>query len=152
MTGGVTGGVPVGPVGPLGRDEETAEFLDGTAAGVFLLRRCADGHDNEPTVVACRVCATTDLAWAPASGSASLVSWTVTHSRPGPDGVAATAVLAIAELVEGPWWWGPLLDAAPDSLVVGMALSIGFRRHDATSEAVPVLLLATDVPPVTAGP
>lgn len=125
-------------VGPLGRDDETATFLDGTARGELLLRRCRDGHWSEPAAMCCSTCYSAELTWERASGAASLVSWAVTHSRPA-DGTAGTRrVLAVVELAEGPWWWTSLVDVPPEQAVVGMPLQVAFERASAEHEAVPV--------------
>jgi uncharacterized protein len=132
------------PVGPVARDQRTAEFLDGTAAGKFLLRKCdACQSVSAPQARQCGQCGSTELSWQPASGGASVVSWAVTHSKPGPDGTTRTQVIVIAELDEGPWWWSQVVDAAPDAIQAGTRLSIGFERADADSEYVPVFRLAT---------
>jgi uncharacterized protein len=139
-------------VGPVLRDAATAEFFDGTAAGQFLLMRCAAGHVSEPAVAQCTTCGDTDLAWVPASGGATLVSWAVSYGRaadgPTADGptadlkVPAQTVLAIGELDEGPWWWAQL-DGDGGELSVGRRLRIEFRRAGAGEyEAVPVFVLA----------
>jgi uncharacterized OB-fold protein len=125
-------------VGPLGRDDETATFLDGTARGELLLRRCRDGHWSEPAAMCCSTCCSAELAWEAASGTASLVSWAVTHSRPT-DGTADThRVLAVVELAEGPWWWTSLADVAPEEAVIGLHLQVAFERASDGDEAVPV--------------
>jgi uncharacterized protein len=154
-------------VGPVVRDEATAEFFDGTAAGQFLLRRCLAGHFSEPPAAQCTTCGATDLHWMPASGAATLVSWAVTWSRPAAGKPQAQTVLVIGELDEGPWWWGQLAgtgagdgeaddggaddgradDGVPGRsgevrLTVGQALRIEFRRADGEHEAVPVFVLA----------
>jgi uncharacterized protein len=118
-------------VGPVQRDEATAEFFDAAAEGVFLLRLCAEGHVSEPAVTQCTSCASTDLRWAPASGGAKLISWTVTHP--------ANDLLVIAELDEGPWWWSQLVGAGPADLSAGTRLRITFRP--AGDEHVPVFEL-----------
>jgi len=65
-------------VGPVTRDAATAEFFDGTAAGQFLLRHCtACGTLSAPQAAQCERCSSTALDWRPASGGATLVSWTV---------------------------------------------------------------------------
>lgn len=125
-------------VGPVARDAATAAFFDGTAAGQFLLRRCADGHYSEPAAALCTTCASTSLRWVPADGGATLVSWTVVRGRPAGDGEPEPTVLVIAELDEGPWWWSQLIGADPDRLEVGQRLRIEFRRAAEDSEAVPV--------------
>jgi uncharacterized protein len=127
-------------VGPVERDHATAEFLDAAADGRFLLRRCPDGHYSEPAAVQCTTCDAALLAWAPAEGGASLVSWAVAWSKPGPGGEPVAAVLVIAEFDEGPWWWSCLEGADPAGLAVGTRLRIAFR--DGGGEAVPVFELA----------
>jgi len=129
-------------VGPVTRDAATAEFFDATAAGKFLLRRCAAGHFSEPPAAQCTTCASTELRWEAARGGATLVSWAVAWSRPAAGGEPQPTVLAIAELDEGPWWWSQLVDADPANLAAGRRLRIEFRRADKEHEAVPVFGLA----------
>jgi hypothetical protein len=130
-------------VGPVARDATTAEFLDGTAAGQFLLRHCrACGTLSGPQAAQCENCASTALDLRPASGEATLVSWTVAHGKPDASGIAGRTVLGIAELAEGPWWWSQIVDADPAQLRVGTPLQIIFARHDAQDEAVPVFVPA----------
>ncbi len=128
-------------VGPVERDQATAEFFDAAADGRFLLRRCPDGHYSEPSAAQCTTCGAAQLAWAPAQGGASLVSWAVAWSKPGAGGEQAPTVLVIAEFDEGPWWWSCLEGADPAGLAVGARLKIAFR--DGGGEAVPVFELAS---------
>jgi uncharacterized OB-fold protein len=124
-------------VGPVAKDEATAEFFDGTAAGQFLLRHClACDAISSPQAAQCERCAATALDWRPAAGEATLVSWTVAHGKPG----TALVVLCVAELAEGPWWWSRVEDAAPEDLRTGASLRIEFRRHSPQDEAVPVFV------------
>ena len=135
-------GWPV-PVGPVVRDQATAAFFDGTAAGEFRLRHCADcGRLSAPQVQQCEHCGSTTLDWQPAAGGASIISWTVTHSKPADDGSTRTAVLAIAQLDEGPWWWSQIVGVDPAALTVGARLTIEFERAGPDFEAVPVFRLA----------
>jgi uncharacterized protein len=124
-------------VGPVDRDEATAAFFDGTAAGRLLLRQCEHGHYSEPAVTQCTTCGSLQLDRVPAAGGASLVSWAVTWSKEG-----APTVLVIAELDEGPWWWSQLTAADPARLSVGTRLVVAFARPDSDHEAVPVFELA----------
>jgi uncharacterized protein len=123
-------------VGPVERDDATAEFFDGTAVGRLLLRRCETGHYSEPAAAQCTTCGSLRLEWAAASGGASLVSWAVSTAGD------ISVVLVIAELDEGPWWWSQLAAADPVGLVVGDRLTLDFARPDAGPEAVPVFRLA----------
>lgn len=127
------------PAGAVRRDPYSAEFFDGTARGQFLLRRCpACGEFAEPYARQCPQCESTALDWVPAAGGASLVTWSVVHARPGPDGSAATTVVAIAQLDEGPWWWAELADSDPATLRAGQRLRICIDPVDG-HEAIPVL-------------
>src|SRR5260370_32113314 len=90
-------------VGPVERDDATAAFFDGTAAGQFLLRRCPDGHYSEPAAAQCTTCAATQLCWEPAWGRATLVSWAMTWGQPG-----LRTILVFAELDERPSGWSGL--------------------------------------------
>jgi uncharacterized OB-fold protein len=129
-------------VGPVVRDAATAEFFDGTAAGQFLLRQCPAGHHSEPAAAQCTTCGSTELAWVPASGGATLVSWAVSWSRPAAGEPARPTVLVIGELDEGPWWWAQLDDDEASGLAVGRRLRIEFQRAADEHEAVPVFVLA----------
>jgi uncharacterized protein len=124
-------------VGPVDRDDVTAEFFDGTAAGRLLLRRCEHGHYSESVVTQCTTCGSLQLDWAPAGGGASLVSWAITWSKDD-----ESTVLVIAELDEGPWWWSQLTGADPAELAAGTRLRVAFARPDGDHEAVPVFELA----------
>jgi uncharacterized OB-fold protein len=127
------------------RDEATAEFFDGTAAGQFLLRRCPAGHSSEPAAAQCTTCGSTDLSWAAAAGGATLVSWVVSHGRPAGDEPPPRTVLVIGELDEGPWWWAQLVGEEPAgavSLAAGQRLRLDFRRASDEFEAVPVFVRA----------
>ncbi len=126
-------------VGPVARDEATAAFFDGTAAGRFLLRRCPAGHYSEPTAVQCTTCEATELSWQPASGGATLVSWAVTWGKAPADEAPPRTILVIAELDEGPWWWSQLADPTAEP-AVGQRLRIAFGQAD--GEAVPVFVQA----------
>lgn len=131
------------PVGPVARDEATAEFFDGTAAGKFLLRRCgACTAVSAPQAKQCGTCGSTRLGWTQAAGGASVVSWAVTHGKPDAAGHARTQVLVIAELDEGPWWWSQVIDADPAALRAGTRLRVDFARAGGESEYVPVFRLA----------
>jgi uncharacterized protein len=129
-------------VGAVVRDERTAAFFDGTAAGQFLLRRCARCQAwLTPLAVQCGPCGSATLTWAPAAGGAKVVSWAVPHTRPDADGRTETTVIAVVELDEGPWWWTQIADAAPDAVTAGARLQVDFQRASDESEYVPVFRL-----------
>jgi uncharacterized protein len=132
-------------VGPVDRDDATALFFDAAATGTLLIRRCPDGHMSEPLVDGCTSCGRTDLAWVPACGDATVVSWSVVHGRSLDTGCSGPiTVLVLAELSEGPWWWSQIIDVPdPTRLAIGMPLHVDFFRHGDQSEVVPVFRLAS---------
>jgi uncharacterized OB-fold protein len=121
------------------RDAATAEFLGATAAGQFPLRHCQTcGALSAPQAAQCENCKSTALDWRPASGEATLISWTVAHTKPDPSGETHRTILAVAELAEGPWWWSQLVDTDPADLHPGTPLRITFQRSGPRREAIPV--------------
>src|SRR5215468_12080423 len=114
-------------VGPITRDAATAEFFAYTAAGQFPLRRCRPcGALSAPQAAQCETCSSTTLDWHPASGDATLISWTIAHSKPDPSGATTRTILALAQLTEGPWWWSQIIDTDPAGLHPGTPLRITF--------------------------
>ena len=85
---------------------------------------------RSPQTAQCERCAATTLDWQAASGDATLVSWTVSHVRPG----TGPVVLCIAELAEGPWWWSRLEDCSPH-VAATRALWLSLRALSAISTA-----------------
>jgi acetyl-CoA acetyltransferase/uncharacterized OB-fold protein len=125
----------VGVVRPDARD---APFFAAAADGVLMIKRCA-GCDAwlAPTAGGCPRCGeNSDLAWAPASGHGTLVSWSVVHPRQdGP-----LAIPALVELTEGPWLATGLRLAGPaelDCLRAGDPVAAEFVRP-AKGAAYPV--------------
>jgi uncharacterized OB-fold protein len=129
------------PVGSFARSAETAEFLDASARGEFLVRQCAVGHFSEPAAACCTTCHAAELTWTAASGKARLVSWAITHTT-DEAGEPAANILAIGELEEGPWWWSCIPDADPADLTVGAPLRVAFERAANAEESLPVFRLA----------
>jgi uncharacterized OB-fold protein len=124
--------------GTVTRDEASAPFFDAAASGRLLIRRCADcGHWVAPytrmglTLDRCPRCGSERVDWAPSSGEATLVTWTVVHTRDGP-----SPPVGVVELAEGPWMT-VRIDADPAALAAGMALAVGFDRPGG-GEPVPV--------------
>jgi uncharacterized OB-fold protein len=113
------------------RDDESAEFFDGTARGDLMIKRCdACGHHLRPDSVACSRCRGPALSWTRASGHGSIVSWIVAH------GDDAESTVGLVELAEGPWLHGRLVDVDTGALSVGDAVVVDFEQ--AGAERVPV--------------
>jgi uncharacterized protein len=121
------------------RDEDSAEFFDGTAQGVLKTRQCENGHFMPLTqgyggaAIRCHTCRSENISWAPVSGDATLVSWVVVHARDG----SSRMVAGIVELAEGPWMQ-TLIDVDTDAgLRAGAPLTVGFVPTDGR-EVIPV--------------
>ena len=121
------------------RDAASAPFFDAAADGRLLVRRCeACGHWVAPymrigaSLDRCPACTADRLVWAEAAGTATLVTWTVVHSRGG----EAPRTVGVVELDEGPWMT-VRLDPAAAPLAAGMPLAVGWDRPGG-GEPVPV--------------
>jgi uncharacterized OB-fold protein len=123
-------------IGVLRRDGRTDAFFDGTAAGRLVIKRCDDCERwYAPDASDCPGCGAENLSWAQASGDATLVAWAVAHERPDALGAAAPpAVLALAELAEGPWLHTRLEDVERAPLREGLPLRAHFE-HPAEGES-----------------
>jgi uncharacterized OB-fold protein len=130
------------PLGSILRDGEIDAFLDGTAGGRFLLRRCRQcAAVGGPSEVRCGACGSWDTEGSPAIGGAELVSWSIVHGPAADGSTAPRAVVVIAQLDEGPWWWSQLLDADPGQLRTGTRLRIDYEPAEG-GEVLPVFRLA----------
>jgi uncharacterized OB-fold protein len=100
----------------------------------LVIKRCAACRSwAAPDASDCTGCGGAELTWATASGDATLVSWAVSHGRPG--AAAPPAVLALVELTEGPWLHSRLLDDVdPAGLREGLPLCAHFE-HPAEGES-----------------
>ena len=114
------------------RDETSAAFYDATAAGTLLVKRCPTCSRWWPMHQHRCTDDDTEVAWAPASGRATLVSWAVDHAPPldpslSPPDLTGT-VLGLVEIDEGPWLHLPIVGVPTGELRAGMALTVTFVR------------------------
>ncbi|NEA23207.1 Zn-ribbon domain-containing OB-fold protein [Actinomadura bangladeshensis] len=111
-------------IGVLRRDGRTDPFFDGTASDRLVIRRCtACDLWFAPDATGCPECGEEDLAWAEASGDATLVTWTVLPKDP-------PAYLALVELAEGPWLHARLDGVDRGDLREGLPLRVAFEHPD----------------------
>jgi uncharacterized OB-fold protein len=127
------------------RDDASAQFFDAAAHGVLLYQRCsACAHAQLPiggsVRTRCRNCGANEAVWTPASGAATLVSWTSSPVRTA-QGAEPGPVIGLVQLAEGPWLETQLrgLTGAPDQLREGAPFHVGFERPEG-SEAIPVFI------------
>jgi len=126
-------------VGVVKADGRSAEFLAGAARDELMLKRCESGGEwLSPSVSTCPACGeNATLRSVPASGTGTLVSWSVVREKrdDGP-----VAVPALVELDEGPWLATGLRlrdEADLADLRAGQRVAARFV-HDSRGESYPV--------------
>ena len=114
---------------------ETQPFWDGCARGELLLQRCRGcGTVWHPPSSLCPSCLSTDYEWSPASGQGTVYTYSVVHHAFRPVWESLTPyVVAVIELAEGPHMVSSVIDVPPDSMEVGMGVTVVFQR---ISEAI----------------
>ncbi len=116
---------------PVQADEATQAFFAATDAGFLPLHRCRScGRVSGPNELSCSRCRGTDLEQVPAAGGGRVVSYTVQHSKPAPDGSTHRLVAVIVELDEGPWWWTQLAGVDPDAVRIGDRVHLEMVRPE----------------------
>lgn len=115
------------------RDEATAAFFDGTARGEFLLVK--DARTGDLLSPQFDVSADPDrYVHVPASGTGTVVSWSVVHERT-PDGGTTRRQVGIVQLDEGPWWWTSFEGFPPDADLMDRRVKVAFEKLE--DESVP---------------
>ncbi|MES9542473.1 OB-fold domain-containing protein [Actinomadura sp. NPDC000600] len=111
-------------IGILRRDGRTDPFFDGAAADRLVVRRCeACDRWFAPDASGCPGCGEENLAWAEASGAASLATWTILPKEP-------PVFLSLVELAEGPWLHTRLDGVTRADLREGLPLRAVFEHPD----------------------
>ncbi len=113
-------------------DDETRPFWDGCREGTFLVRKCNACHEYHyyPRPF-CPKCWSDDVEWAPASGRASLYTYSVVHANdlpPWPERVPYVA--AVVDLEEGPRVMTNIEGVDFDDITIGMPLVVDFKPLD----------------------
>ncbi|HUP85425.1 MAG TPA: Zn-ribbon domain-containing OB-fold protein [Acidimicrobiales bacterium] len=104
---------------------DTQEFWDATAEGRFLLKRCDDcGVVIWYPRFLCPDCSSTSTSWFEATGKGTVYSFTVPRRGNGAYREAAPFIVAYVELEEGPRILTNLVDVAPESVAVGLAVEV----------------------------
>ncbi|MEU3263454.1 Zn-ribbon domain-containing OB-fold protein [Streptomyces bacillaris] len=122
-------------------DAFTRPYWDAAAEGRLLIRRCGGcGRAHHYPREFCPYCWSEDVAWEPASGRATLYTWSVVHRNDLPPfGEHVPYVAAVVDLAEGPRMMTEIVECAHTGLRVGMGLSAVFRLPEGgVGEAVPV--------------
>ncbi|MFH9006687.1 Zn-ribbon domain-containing OB-fold protein [Streptomyces afghaniensis] len=114
-------------------DAFTRTYWDAAAEGRLLIRRCrACGRAHHYPREFCPRCWSEDVAWEPASGRATLYTWSVVHRNDLPPfAERAPYVAAVVDLAEGPRMMTEVVGAAElpsGELSAGAELEVAFRE------------------------
>jgi|TARA_Y100001934_G_scaffold102343_1_gene125895 uncharacterized OB-fold protein len=114
--------------------QDTAEYWAAARDHHFVIQQCnsCGNYQFYPRGV-CSHCLSSDLKWQEASGKGTVYSFSVNHRAPHP-GFADDLpfVLAIVELEEGPRMMTNIVGCDPESVTIGMAVTVCFA--DVTDE------------------
>lgn len=117
-----------------------AQFWEAATEGRLVLQHCEEcGATQYPPRSACPACFG-ELAWHESDGNGSLYSYTLVHHPDPPGAVPAEetpVVGCIATLEEGVRIATLLVDCDPETLEIGMALTVSFDETP-DGRAVPV--------------
>ena len=118
----------------------TQAFWTATAEHAFLVQRCrACGRAQFYPKVTCTTCGSADVANEPASGRATLHTFTVARrpTHPAFDG-SEPYVVAIVELAEGPRVTGNVVECDVDDVHIGMDLALCWDEPGADGICLPL--------------
>ncbi|MFE3940609.1 Zn-ribbon domain-containing OB-fold protein [Streptomyces sp. NPDC059118] len=120
-------------------DAFSRPYWDAAAQGRLLLRRCrACGRAHHYPREFCPHCWSEEVVWEPASGDATLYTWSVVHRNDLPPfGARVPYVAAVVDLAEGPRMMTQVVGCEESALAIGMALRVAFRQEEG-EEAVAV--------------
>jgi uncharacterized OB-fold protein len=110
-------------------DAFTRPYWEAAAQGRLLLRRCADcGRPHHYPREFCPHCWSDNVTWEPASGRATLYTWSVVHRNDLPPfGERVPYVAAVVDLAEGPRMMTEIVEPGTTGLRAGMAVEVAFR-------------------------
>ncbi|GFE16213.1 hypothetical protein Sgleb_42600 [Streptomyces glebosus] len=112
-------------------DDFTRPYWDAAAEGRLLLRRCRAegcGAAHHYPREFCPYCWSEDVGWEPATGRATLYTWSVVHRNDLPPfGGRVPYVAAVVDLAEGPRMMTEITDCPEPELRIGMPLVVHFR-------------------------
>ncbi|MFF9808824.1 Zn-ribbon domain-containing OB-fold protein [Streptomyces coeruleorubidus] len=112
-------------------DAFTRTYWEAAAEGRLLIRRCrACGRAHHYPREFCPHCWSEDVVWEPASGRATLYTWSVVHRNDLPPFADRTPyVAAVADLAEGPRMMTEVVGMGPaGELSAGAELEVVFRE------------------------
>ncbi|MDG9707611.1 Zn-ribbon domain-containing OB-fold protein [Streptomyces sp. DH10] len=121
-------------------DAFTRTYWEAAAEGRLLIRRCrACGRAHHYPREFCPHCWSEDVAWEPASGRATLYTWSVVHRNDLPPFTDRTPyVAAVVDLAEGPRMMTEVVGTgSAGELSAGAELVVAFREGIPVFRVVP---------------
>lgn len=116
------------PVRNVDVNSETRPFWEATAAGQLVLPRCVEcGATIWYPKSFCPLCASSSVAWMPASGRGTVYSFSITRKGAGVWAEHSPYVVAYVELDEGPRVLTNIVGCDVDDVHIGMAVSVVFH-------------------------
>ncbi|MER8042132.1 Zn-ribbon domain-containing OB-fold protein [Streptomyces sp. NPDC094032] len=112
-------------------DAFTSTYWAAAAEGRLLLRHCTacDRAHHYPREF-CPHCWSDSVEWRPATGRATLYTWSVVHRNDLPPfGDRVPYVAAVVDLEEGPRMMTQVIDCEEPDLRIGMPLDVTFRAE-----------------------
>jgi uncharacterized protein len=135
--------VPAGPNRPT-VDTDSESWWRAIQDGRLLINACGEcGRNSLYVRPFCPHCWSEDVALKPASGLATLYTWSVIHQNAAPFDTHTPYVVAMVDLAEGPRLMTVIEDCPIESLHAEMELVI-FFRHDDDGFTVPVFRPAAE--------
>ena len=110
--------------------EEAQPFFDALLEGRLAIQRCMGcGLLLHPPRAVCNACQSTNFDWQDLSGDGVVYSYVVTHQAVHPALADHTPLATVdVELAEGPHITSNLIDVAPESVEIGMAVAVVFEE------------------------
>jgi uncharacterized OB-fold protein len=109
-------------------DADTAEFWAALRRDEFVLQYCPScGRWQFPPRTSCHQCGAA-VEWRPASGDATLYSFTVVHRGPADFAASVPYAVGLLDLAEGVRLV-TIVDVPADEIAIGMPLSITFDHR-----------------------
>ncbi|GGU04597.1 Zn-ribbon domain-containing OB-fold protein [Streptomyces coeruleorubidus] len=121
-------------------DAFTRTYWEAAAEGRLLIRRCrACGRAHHYPREFCPHCWSEDVVWEPASGRATLYTWSVVHRNDLPPFTDRTPyVAAVVDLAEGPRMMTEVVGTgSAGELSAGAGLEVAFREGIPVFRVVP---------------
>ncbi len=126
-------------------EDETRPYWEAAKQGRLLIKKCnACGEVHHYPRPFCPSCWSEDVEWQEVSGRGTLYTYsTIFRNDLEPFSAWGAYVAAVVELDEGPRLMTNIVDAAPETLRVGMPVTVRYR--DLTDEwAAPVFSPVTE--------